>query len=150
MVDDARNYGAETDRRPDGRFQKGNPGRPKGARHKATLVAEALLDGEAEALTRKAIEAALGGDTTAMRLCLERILPPRRSRTVQFTMPPLKSASDAGAAMAAIVEAVSAGEISPDGAVELSRLVESFVKVLEVSDHERRMRALEEAAGIPQ
>jgi hypothetical protein len=34
-------------------------GRPKGARHKATMAAEALLDGEAKALTRKAIEKAL-------------------------------------------------------------------------------------------
>jgi hypothetical protein len=51
-----------------GRFQKGqsgNPyGRPRGARNSATVVAEALLDGEAEALTRKAIEMALGGDTS--------------------------------------------------------------------------------------
>jgi hypothetical protein len=62
-------------------------------------------------------------------------------------MPPLKSASDAGAAMAAIVEAVSAGEILPDEAVELSRLVEGFVKVFEVSELERRMRALEEAVA---
>jgi hypothetical protein len=131
-------------------FQKGNSGRPRGARHKATLAAEALLDGEAEAPTRKAIEAALGGDTTAMRLCLERILPARRSRTVQFVMPPLASAADAGAAMASIVAAASGGEISPDEAIELSRLVESFVKVFEVSDLERRLRVLEEAAAIPQ
>lgn len=128
--------------------QSGNPrGRPVGARHKATLAAEALLDGEAEALTRKAIEAALGGDTVAMRLCLERILPARRSRPVQFAMPPLKSVADAGAAMAAIVDAVTAGQISPDEGAELSRLLENFVKVFEVSDLERRLRVLEDAAS---
>ena len=49
-------------------FQAGNPGRPKGARNKASLAAEALLDGEAETLARKAVEMALAGDTTAMRL----------------------------------------------------------------------------------
>ena len=49
--------------------------RPKGARNRATLAAETLLDGEAEALTRKAVELALAGDTTALRLCLERVLP---------------------------------------------------------------------------
>ena len=53
----------------------GNPaGRLPGTRNRATMAAEALLDGEAEALTRKAIEMAMAGDTTALRLCLERIL----------------------------------------------------------------------------
>jgi hypothetical protein len=62
----------KTDTKQGARFRKGqsgNPsGRPPGARNKTTLAAEALLDGEAEALTRKAIERALEGDTTALRL----------------------------------------------------------------------------------
>ena len=71
------------------RFKPGNPGRPKGARHRTTVAIEVLLDGEAEALTRKAVEMALGGDTTAMRLCLERLAPPRRDRPVPSTWPRL-------------------------------------------------------------
>ena len=51
--------------------------------------------------------------------------------------------------MAAIVEAVNAGEISPDEAAELSQLLEIFVNVFEVSDLERRLRVLEEAAVEP-
>ena len=35
-------------------FEKGNPGRPEGARNKTTLAAQVLLDGEAENITRKA------------------------------------------------------------------------------------------------
>ena len=62
-----------------GRFARGNPGKPKGARHKATQAALMLLDGEAEALTRQAVELALAGDTTALRLCLERIWDCRRN-----------------------------------------------------------------------
>jgi hypothetical protein len=63
--------------------QSGNPyGRPRGARNRATVVAERLLDGEADALTRKAIELAKEGDTTALRLCIERILPARKDRPV--------------------------------------------------------------------
>jgi Family of unknown function (DUF5681) len=59
----------------------GNPaGRPRGSRNKTTMAAEALLDGEAEGITRKAIEKALEGDMGALRLCLERVLPPRRDR----------------------------------------------------------------------
>jgi hypothetical protein len=70
-----------TDQQPDrdarGRWAAGNPGRPRGARNAATEAALALLDGEAANLTRRAIDAALAGDAAALRLCLERILPPR-------------------------------------------------------------------------
>jgi hypothetical protein len=63
-----------------GAGQSGNPaGRPKGARNHTTRAVEALLDGEAEALTRKAIEMALDGDGPAMRLCLDRLCHPART-----------------------------------------------------------------------
>ena len=80
------------DQGADGRlFQKGRSGNPAGrrpgSRNRATLAAEALLEGEAQALTRKAIELALEGDTTALRLCLERIVPQRKSRVVAFVIP---------------------------------------------------------------
>ena len=74
-------------------FEPGNSGRPKGARNRATLAAEALLDGEAEALTRKAIELALAGGPIALRLCLDRILSPRRERPTTFALPELRSAA---------------------------------------------------------
>src|SRR5215216_6798668 len=66
----------------------GNPaGKPKGARNKTTLAMEALLDGDAEAITQKAIELAKGGDITAIRLCLDRLCPPRKDRYVTFAIP---------------------------------------------------------------
>jgi hypothetical protein len=62
--------------------QSGNPnGRPMGALNKTTLAAQALLDGEAETITRKCIDLAMEGDGTALRLCLSRILPVKRERT---------------------------------------------------------------------
>ena len=71
-------------------FQAGNKygkGRPAGSRNKATIALEALLDGEGEAMMRKAIELALGGSETALRLCLERLIPPRRERLVRLRLP---------------------------------------------------------------
>ena len=57
--------------------QSGNPhGRKAGSRNKASLLAEALLDGEAEKLVRGVIDMALKGDVAAARLCLERICRP--------------------------------------------------------------------------
>src|SRR5215207_2782727 len=94
-------------------FQSGNPGKPAGARNRATVAAEALLDAEAEGLTRKCIDLALAGDTTALRLCLERIVPPRKSRPVQVALPPVEDAASARAASAALLAAVAAGELTP-------------------------------------
>ena len=77
--------------RPFEKGRSGNPGgRRRGSRNKATLAAAALLAGESEALPRKAVEMALGGE--AMRLCMERVLPPCRERTVKFSLPPIEAA----------------------------------------------------------
>jgi Family of unknown function (DUF5681) len=118
-------------------------GRPKGSRNKTTLAMEALLDGEAEALTRKAIELAKGGDLVALRLCLDRICPPRKERPVNFALPPLNSAADAKQASAAILNGVADGELTPGEAAELSRLLDSFTRVLEASEFEERLTRLQ-------
>jgi hypothetical protein len=120
--------------------QSGNPaGKPKGTRHRATMLAEQLLDGEAEAMLRAVIEKAKQGDMVALRLCLDRIIPARRDRPVQFAIPALNSADDASKAMAAITAAVASGE-----AAELSRVIEAYVKAIETSEIERRLKILEE------
>src|SRR6478736_5187124 len=95
-----------TGEKQDGRFkprQSGNPnGRPLGARNRTTQAVEALFDGEAETITRKAIELAKGGDTVALRLCLDRICAPRRDRPVAFTLPAIGTAGDVAKASAAL------------------------------------------------
>src|SRR5438128_12363380 len=81
--------------RPFEKGRSGNPlGRRVGCRNKTTIAAAALLAGEAEALTRMAVELALIGDPTALRLCLERILPPCRDRMVNFALPPIDRPAD--------------------------------------------------------
>ena len=92
----------------------GNPtGKPKGARNKTTLAIEALFDGEAETLTRKAIELAKEGDMVALRLCLDRIAPAKKDAPVAFELPALESAADAAKAAGAILEAVAIGDLTP-------------------------------------
>lgn len=81
--------------------------------------------GEADALTRKAIELAKAGDMRAIRLCLDRILPARRDRPVRFNLPPIKSAQDAAATVSAVLEAVAAGELTPADAGEISKIIEA-------------------------
>jgi hypothetical protein len=129
-------------------FQKGvsgNPaGRPLGSRNKATIALAALLDGEAEAITRKAVDLAKSGDLTAIRLCLERIISPRKDRPVTFKFPPIETAADAARASSALVAAVADGELTPGEAAELGRLVESFVRSLEATNFEARLLRLEQ------
>ena len=126
----------------------GNPsGRPRGSRNKVTLAIEALLEGEAEALTRKAIELAKAGDMQALKLCMDRLAPPRKDSLVTFTLPPMKSSGDAVAAMAALVDAVAAGELTPMEAGELTKMVQAFAKVIETADLDERIKRLEGMAA---
>jgi hypothetical protein len=131
-------------RNTDGTFGPGNSGKPKGARHKATQAALALLDGEAEALTRQAVTMALGGDTTALRLCLERIAPPRRDAPVTFDLPRMETARDAAKAAGAVLGAVADGDLTPTEGAHIMGLVETYRRTLETSDLEARLRYMEE------
>ena len=140
---------APTGREHNGRFApgvSGNPkGRTKGCRNKATKIAEALVDGEAKALTRIAIELAIGGDVVALRMCLERICP-RRERTVSFAMPKTTAPKDAASALT-IMQAVGAGDITPSEGKAVASLVEVAVKGLEAVDLEKRITVLEDRDG---
>ena len=141
-----RNSGSVSDgRNPDGTFAKGNPGRPKGTRFRVTRAVEELLDGEAETLTRKAIDLALEGDVTAMRLCIERIAPVRKDVPVVFDLPPIQSASEASQAASAVLLAVSAGQLTPIEGASVMALVEQYRRALEVTELEERIAKLEAA-----
>jgi len=130
-------------RNTDGTFATGNAGRPKGARHKATQAVLALLEGEAEALSRKAVDLALAGDSVALRLCLDRLAPPRKDSPVQFALPSMVTAHDAAQAAGAVLEAVSVGDLTPTEGAQVMALVDSYRRTLEVTELEARMAALE-------
>jgi hypothetical protein len=131
--------------RPFSKGCSGNPkGRPKGARNAATILAEQLLEGEAEALIRKLIAKAKRGDAAALRLCIDRIVPPRRERPVNLDLPQLASVHDACSAIAAIVSAVAKGELGTTEAADLMKIIEGFVRALEATDLQKRLLALEQ------
>jgi len=120
--------------RPFEKGRSGNPaGRRPGSRNKATLAAAALLAGESEALTRTAVDLALAGDPTAMRLCIERILPRCRERAVNFTLPPIESTDDISAAMQAVTAALARGDITPGEAATIAAVVETFARAIDTT-----------------
>ena len=130
-------------------FQKGQSGnldgRPKGSRNATTLALETLLDGQGPALTQKAIDLALAGDMAALRLCLDRILPPRKDSPVAFELPEMRTLNNTVSAMCAIVKAVGDGDLTPAEAAELTKMVQAFAKIIETAELEERVRKLEEA-----
>ena len=96
-------------------------------------------------MTQKAVDLALSGDLIALRICLDRILPVRKNRPIEFALPTIETIADAPKAIGAITAAVASGEISVSDAADVSRLVEAYVRAIEASDLDKRLRALEEA-----
>ncbi|MEM7472923.1 MAG: DUF5681 domain-containing protein [Pseudomonadota bacterium] len=144
MID--RNSGPVADgRNSDGTFAKGNPGRPKGTRLKVTRAVEELLEGQAEALSQKAVELALGGDTTALRLCIERIAPVRKDSPVEFDLPEMTCAEEAALAASAVLKAVSQADLTPLEGASLMGLIEQYRRTLETTQIEKRLQALEQS-----
>ena len=130
---------------PRGRpFERGNPGRRKGARHRVTLAVEALLEGEAEAITRRAVEAAKGGDMVAIKLVLDRIAPPPKERAVTADLPALNGPQDAPAIAGALIHAAASGALAPGEAETMMKLVEGYRRAVETADLEARIAALEQ------
>jgi uncharacterized protein DUF5681 len=123
----------------------GNPaGRPRGSRNKKTLILEALLDDESEAILRRMIGLAKMGDDVAMRLLFARMLPPRRDRPVPLDLPRIESEADARRASGDVIEALSAGEITPREAEQVLRVIADAAVVMQASELGSRIRSLQE------
>ncbi len=140
--------------RNQGRFRKGqsgNPyGKPPGTRHRATRLAEAVLEGEADALMRKAIDLAKEGDVTALRFCLERLIPRRTEARIEFEMPAISRPKDAIAALSKISEGLGRGELTANQVGSLVALVEATLKAIEVFTLDERIAILEERTSAKQ
>lgn len=128
--------------------QSGNPaGRPAGSRSHATILAEKLMSEDIEDVVNAVVKAAKDGDMTACRLILERLVPARKDGPVNLTMPEMKTADDAAKALAASIESVARGELTPAEATAVSGLIENFRKALETSELEARITKLENHHG---
>jgi hypothetical protein len=130
-------------------FEKGNSGRPRGARNKMTVALEQLLEGHAEAVVAKVIEMALEGDRMAIRLVFERLMGSRHERPLtDLDLPPIHSAADGAAVAAAILAAASSGKITPGEGMALMQMVDSAVRAFSVSELDRRVSELDQRVSV--
>lgn len=124
-------------------FIKNNPGRPPGSKNRATLLAAALSQGEADQLVRKAFALAKAGNVVMLKFLLGRILP--RERLIEVALPQMEFADDGVEALGGIMRAVSEGRISPSEGAALATLVNSYTNAIDMADVVKRLDALEAA-----
>ena len=138
-------------RGPDGRFREGasgNPtGRRPGSRNRASLVLDALADGEAEAVLEAVARRAREGDLKAAELVLARAWPVRKGRPVVLDLPAVDTASGAAAAFAEVLAALAEGRLTPEEAAAVTALLEAHVRALEAAGRRREHEKMEAFLG---
>src|SRR5262249_8905264 len=109
----------------------GNPGgkRP-GCRNRAGILLDAINDDDLQAIVAKLVTQAKAGDMTAIKILLDRLVPPPRARAVTLDLPSLADGygKSKAAALVAVLEAVSAGQIDPTEGEVIAGLVETTAK----------------------
>ncbi len=124
--------------------QSGNPkGRPKGSGDKRNALRE-MLAPHAENIMNRCVELALCGDTAALKLCMDRMVPTIKEEAIQVTIPKITGLDDCTKAQAAVLNAVAAGEMLPSEGQVLSGLIDAQRRAYETSELAKRLMVIEE------
>jgi hypothetical protein len=110
-------------------------------RHTATL--EALLDSEGEHLLRAAIERGRAGDVGALRMAIERIMPPLRDRLVTLPLEQIETVADLLKAIGVVIADVAKGKLTPTEGSALIGMLSAMRSAFETCEMETRLRAIE-------
>jgi hypothetical protein len=147
MTEETRNIRSDTGGRDDkGRFGIGNPGRPRGARNRASVVANSIIDDSLGEIVEKCIQLAKEGDRQCLLALLKLRIPAQRGLVEEpIELHALATSKDALTALRIIAEGAARGEIDGDHVRSLVAIVEAFLKSLEIVDLDERIRALEAA-----
>ena len=125
--------------------QSGNPaGKPKGAKHKALIALDTIGSEAAIEILQSTIAAAKRGNSRAAEILLARLWPARKSRPVVIDLPAVGTTEGVTAALAAVIEAMAAGEIAPDEAASISAVIEGQRRAIETLEIEARLKLVEE------
>lgn len=131
-----------------GRFQKGCSGNPrgkaKGIKNRATLAAEQLLQGELESICRRLIQEATAGNMQAIKMILDRVLPPKRNSYISFKLPDLDDSSGVLSAIDYVMKALSRGNLSVEDAEALTKMIDIYIRAKETHDYEERLLKIEQ------
>jgi len=124
-------------------FQKGNPGRPLGAKNHTTRLLQALVDGAAEEVVGNVVAMARGGDPGCIKMVMDRSLPVRKGQAIELDLPAIKTVDDVINAIIAVWNALGQGQLTPDEAAAVTLIMDRSVKIIELLDTTNRISALE-------
>ena len=127
-------------------FQKGQSGNPKGRPHGTTRTGKliAMLEPHAPALVDKVVELALNGDTTALRLCLERLYPALKAKEEAIPIDDLDANASVSEQAKSVINALAQGELSTAQASSVMQSLSAQARIIEIDELEQRVRQLEE------
>lgn len=131
-------------RTPKGHFAKGHSGNPAGRPKSANAELRRQLSEHGPALATKAVELALDGDTTALKICLDRIAPALKPSPAPIQVD-LEGAEGLAGVSRRLVDSAAAGEIPADVASQLVGALGQVARITEIDELERRLEALEAA-----
>jgi hypothetical protein len=122
--------------------QSGNPqGRPRGSGEIAKL--RSMVIDQLPQIINILLEKARAGDMQAIRLLLDRTVPPLRSQepAISLELPSSGSFTDQGRA---VIQAVSQEEIDPSRGSALVTSIAQLARVSEIDELTNRIKVLEE------
>ena len=132
------------------RFQKGQSGNPKGkvkgTKNKATRFIESLMQSELNNIGEKLIELAVTGNLQAIKLVLDRVMPPKTSRSIEIEMPKIENSTDALQAISTVIYAVGQGELTPSEGEAMTKIIQSFTQAIQSYEFDQRLSRLEQKA----
>ena len=136
----------KTKRESSGRFKKGTSGNPVGRKvgsvDKRTRYRRAFED-HSDALIDSVIQNALEGDTSAQKMCLDRLVPPLKSIDKRITVATSETLAGQGRN---ILQAITNGDLTPSEAESVFRSLSAQARITELSELEQRIEALEHAS----
>jgi hypothetical protein len=142
---------SDSERGKRGRWARGNSGnprgKPRGSRNRVSIMLEKILADDGGEVAEAVVKAAKGGDMTAARLVLDRLMPPPKGRRVHLDLPPIDNPKDILAALSAVATAMGKGEISPDEASQIANVIELRRKATETVELEARVAEIERRQG---
>ena len=127
------------------KFQPGVSGNPSGkkigTKDKRTAMREMLMP-HREKLVKTLIFMAESGDMAAMKIVMDRLMPPVREDPIRATIPKIECADDCTVAQAAVLNQVAAGEMLPGEGQALSNLIDAQRKAYETSTLAKELQGI--------